>query len=141
MFPGKTLVAFAKKTGFRLPTEAEWEYACRAGSQGMSYLGNFAIKGINNAPTLGKIAWYGGNSGVAYTGGVDSSHWLDREHLSELSGTHRRGLLPPNAWGIYDMLGNVCEWCQDWYSDYPTLAKSDPIGPETGTRRVQRGGC
>ena len=93
---------------YRLPTEAEWEYAARAGTVGDLY-GN-----------LDAIAWHDGNSG-------------DR--------THPVGQKAPNAWGLHDMLGNVWEWVQDWYGEYPGGAVTDPEGPSTGSHRVFRGGC
>jgi formylglycine-generating enzyme required for sulfatase activity len=94
---------------YRLPTEAEWEYACRAGSTG-EYSGN-----------LDAMAWYHNNSGGT---------------------THPVGTKQPNAWGLYDMHGNVAEWCQDRYSiDYYSQSPSvDPIGPSTGSDRVIREG-
>jgi formylglycine-generating enzyme required for sulfatase activity len=94
---------------YRLPTEAEWEYVARAGS-------NEARSG-----SLDEIAWYGGNSG---------------------SQTHPVGQKRPNAWGLYDTLGNVWEWVQDWYDAeyYKYGSDSDPAGPETGQSRTLRGG-
>ncbi len=94
-------------TCFRLPTEAEWEYACRAGTTSATY-GN-----------LDDVAWYENNSGKE---------------------THPVGQKQPNAWGLYDMLGNVWEWCQDWYGGYPDGDVIDPVGPSSGSRRVIRGG-
>ncbi len=93
---------------FRLPTEAEWEYACRAGTEGMTY-----------GPT-DDVAWYGANSGRT---------------------THPVGQKQPNAFGIYDMLGNVWEWCQDYYGPYEAAQQSDPTGLPWGPTRVCRGGC
>jgi len=92
---------------FRLPTEAEWEYACRAGTTG-EYAGD-----------LDAMAWYDSNSG---------------------SKTHPVGGKKPNAWGLYDMHGNVGEWCADWYGDYPNSAVTDPTSSNTGSYRVIRGG-
>jgi pimeloyl-ACP methyl ester carboxylesterase len=96
---------------FRLPTEAEWEYAARAGTTG-----DFAGNGV-----LEDMGWYLGNSA---------------------SKTHSVGLKRPNAWGLYDMHGNVWEWAQDWYSAtyYAGSPAADPMGPTSGTRRVIRGG-
>ena len=95
------------ETQYRLPTEAEWEYACRAGTTG-DRLGN-----------LGSAAWYDPNSGGM---------------------THPVGQKQANAWGLYDMLGNVYEWCEDWKGAYPGGPVTDPRGPSTGSFRVVRGG-
>jgi formylglycine-generating enzyme required for sulfatase activity len=92
---------------YRLPTEAEWEYACRAGSTGDRY------------GPIDSIAWYHNNSG-------------DK--------THEVGLLAPNAFGLYDMLGNVWEWVADWYGPYSPGAEINPKGPSSGTSRLNRGG-
>jgi formylglycine-generating enzyme required for sulfatase activity len=92
---------------YRLPTEAEWEYAARAGTTGARY------------GELDAIAWYDGNAEGA---------------TRPVKGKQ------PNGWGLYDMLGNVWEWCSDWHGDYPMDAVTDPIGPSSGSRRVSRGG-
>ncbi len=93
---------------YRLPTEAEWEYAARAGTTGPWY------------GDLDAIAWYADNS----------------DHS-----THEVKQKTANAWGLYDMLGNVWEWCSDWRWDYPTFPVTDPTGPSVGVIRVYRGGC
>ena len=104
-----------KKAGrvYRLPTEAEWEYACRAGSQTAYSFGS-------DEKSLVNFGWCGPNS----TGM-----------------THAVGLKKANAWGLYDMHGNVFEWCADWYGVYPKGSATDPRGPEDGSIRVSRGGC
>jgi formylglycine-generating enzyme required for sulfatase activity len=110
--------------GFRLPTEAEWEYACRAGST--TALADGPLTNLRCAPldlNLGAMAWYCGNSDGA---GRYYRHDVGRKQ--------------PNAWGLYDMHGNVCEWCWDWYGPYATAATVDPGGPATGYFRVIRGG-
>ena len=102
---------FCRKEGLRLPTEAQWEYACRAGSDG-PYAG-----------PLDKLGWFLDNSGEGET-------------------THPVQQKLANAWGIYDMHGNVREWCADWYGPYADGKDpvSDPQGPGTGEYRVARGG-
>lgn len=104
---------------FRLPTEAEWEYAARGGnkSRGTQYSGS---NDVND------VAWFEGNS--------KGKGWLS-------SKTHPVATKAPNELGIYDMSGNVYEWCSDWYGKYSSGAQTNPTGPTSGSNRVYRGGC
>ena len=97
---------------FRLPTEAEWEYVARGGNRSNGY----KYAGSDN---LGSVAWYDGNSG---------------------SETHDVGLKSPNELGLYDIIGNVYEWCQDWYGSYSSSNQTNPTGASYGSDHVLRGG-
>ncbi len=125
---------------YTLPTEAQWEFACRAGRVKALYTGDLTIAGERNGPELDAMAWYGGNSGVDYEEGYDSSSWVEKQFEHNRAGTHEVGLKQPNAWGFHDMIGNVYEWCYDWYGSYEKGTATDPEGPSNGSKRVIRGG-
>jgi len=120
---GSSIVCDFTANGYRLPTEAEWEYACRAGTETDFYTGNMTYYG--NSPldsALDRAGWYGGNSG---------------------STTHPVGEKEANTFGLYDMHGNVWEWCWDWYAEdyYASSPAEDPRGPALGRYRSYRSGC
>ena len=106
-------------TGYRLPTEAQWEYACRAGTA--TAFNNGTTNDWNVSAEVELLGWYSSNSGGK---------------------THEVGKKAPNAWGLYDMHGNVFEWCWDWYDStyYTSSPNPDPTGPSSGSSRVPRGG-
>ncbi|MBQ7666574.1 MAG: formylglycine-generating enzyme family protein [Kiritimatiellae bacterium] len=112
---------------FRMPTSAEWEFACRAGSTNDLYTGENLADATVSA-NLDAIAWYGYNSGS--TAGD-----------TQTAALHDVGLLAPNAYGLYDTLGNVWEWCSDWNGGYTMADQTDPTGVASGTQRVRRGGA
>lgn len=124
-----------------LPTEAQWEYACRSGTSGMTYAGDFSIKGENNAPGLDAIAWYGGNSSEGYSGTRwSTASWKEKQYPGGTGGPRRVGSKQANEWGLRDMIGNVWEWCADYYGPYATSSATDPQGATKGDLRVFRGG-
>jgi formylglycine-generating enzyme required for sulfatase activity len=126
--------------GYRLPTEAEWEYAARAGTGTAIYTGDLTILGENNGPELNSIAWYGGNSSGVTFGTDRCLGWPETQfEFVSWCGTHPVGQKRPNAWGLFDMLGNVWEWTGDWYGAY-SGSELDPRGPNAGRYRVVRGG-
>jgi formylglycine-generating enzyme required for sulfatase activity len=140
---GKGLVDGWERLLFRLPTEAEWEYACRAGTRGDTYAGDLDLLGETKAEILDAIAWYGGNSGHKYDleTSMETTWSKDLQADEKNGGTRKVAQKAPNPWGLFDMLGNVWEWCQDWYGDYPAERVVDPTGPTGGSSRVIRGGC
>ena len=115
------IAGFNTATGLRLPSEAEWEYACRGGTTTAFHSMPGYPNGTNDDSLLGNIAWFEGNNSPFGTKPVAGK--------------------AANALGMYDMSGNVSEWCNDWYGSYAEGNATDPAGPSSGSGRVLRGGC
>ena len=106
---------------FNIPTEAEWEYAARGGKKSKGYK-------YSGGDNLRAVAWFGQKDGATYDNGNSESR------------SHRVATKQPNELGLYDMSGNLWEWCRDFYGDYSTEEQTNPLGPKEGTHRVVRGG-
>ena len=129
---GRTTTDITKVQGYRLPTEAEWEYAARGGtdSKGYKYAGSNDLK---------EVGWYWQNAGDKWLPGTDSD-WDYNKIKANKNKTHPVGEKKGNELGLYDMSGNVWEWCHDWWGGYASTTQTNPTGPGSGSTRVKRGG-
>ncbi|MCP4144760.1 MAG: formylglycine-generating enzyme family protein [bacterium] len=118
-FYGEEIQFFTEANGYRLPTESEWEYLCRAGSETVLTNGDLSVCCDQYDENLDAVAWYGYNAGET---------------------VHPVAMKEANAFGLYDVHGNVREWCWDWLADYSADPQTDPTGPETGSYKTVRGG-
>jgi cysteine-rich repeat protein len=125
--------------GYRLPTEAEWEYAARAGSETAFPTGDLIHTARSPLdPNLDLIGWYSGNSAASYEGAQDCAGWFTG---ATTCGPQEVATKRPNAWGLFDMHGGVYEWVWDWDAPLPISLQIDPLGPTGGEARVRRGGA
>ncbi len=128
-------------TGYRLPTEAEWEYVARAGAQTPLPGGELIAEDLMASSSLDSTAWYGGNSAAGYVGAAYCADWSGRVRQIDRCGTHPVRFKPPNRWGLYDVIGSVSEWTGDGFSRLHELEGSDPFGPLGLPDRGVRGGA
>ncbi len=134
----KKLTAIEKSAGrlpkgyeYSLPTEAQWEFASRAGTTSATYVGEMNQDAQGNSPEINEIAWYSGTSSEGYSG---------KKLNDSNAGPRKVGQKSPNAWGFYDMLGNLWEWCFDSYGNYTPEPAINPVQSIESIHKVNRGG-
>ena len=126
-------------TGYRLPTDAQWEYAARAGTRAETHNGDLAPTARRTSEVLDAIAWHGGHNAADYAGAMDCSQWQGRRKGAAAGcGTQPVGGLKANAWGLYDVIGNVWEWV--WSGDVEAGSSPGKRGVVTADQRIARGG-
>lgn len=137
-FMGKLRTYTVPNILFDLPTEAQWEYACRAGTVTYYSDGRGTPSNTHSNEFMDSLGRYAYNGGKVW----DGSNWNDPPSISDIThGTTVVGSYLPNPWGLYDLHGNVHEWCLDWYGGASMFGGDDPVGPSSADYRVIRGGA